>query len=70
MAHLADLAIQNHLPRGLQRCHIAVGQVDHGDEAGFFRSIGHFRGLGIGFGQRLFAKHMLARRQKLQAGGW
>ncbi|MNE51446.1 hypothetical protein D3C80_1460750 [compost metagenome] len=65
MAHLADLARQHHFACRLQGGDIAIGEVDHGDEARLFGGIGHFGGLGVVFRQRLFAEDVLAGRQQL-----
>ena len=55
MAHLPDLTRQNHCARLLQRRDIAIGQVNHIDEAGLFSDFSHVHGFFIISGQRLFA---------------
>ena len=54
------------LPRLLQRRRIAVGQVDHVDEAGRFGGLGHRQRVGMVRRQRLFAEHVLAGGQQRQ----
>ncbi|MDT4865037.1 hypothetical protein FQZ97_998190 [compost metagenome] len=66
MPQLANLTGQHHRPRLLQRCDIAIGQVDHGDEPGALRGVGHFRGLGVVFRKRFFAQHVFAGGQQGQ----
>ena len=65
MPHLADLARRNQLPRLLQRRNIAVTQVHHIDERGLLGGGCHFIGQREILGQRLFAQHMLLRRDDL-----
>ncbi len=69
MADVADRAGLNELTRLLQLRHIAVGQVDHVDEAGGFRRIGHLFCLWVVLGQRLFAEDVLLRGDQLHCGG-
>jgi hypothetical protein len=61
-----DLAGQHHFAGLLQGRDIAIGEVDHRDEAGGLRGAGHLVRFGIAFRQRLLAHHMLARRQQRQ----
>ncbi len=55
--------------RGLDRCDIAIGEIDHADEAGLLGRLGHGEGfLGV-CRQRLFAEHVLAGGERLHRRG-
>ncbi len=68
MAHLTDFSGQNHFARLLQGCDIAIGQVDHIDDARLLGGVRHFGGFLVAFRQRLLAEDMLARTDQRQRG--
>lgn len=64
MLDCADLAGDHHLAGPLQRRDVAIGQVDHVDDAGPFSRLRHLERLFVVLGERLFTKHMLSGRQQ------
>ena len=64
MADLADGASGDQTGGFHQGGPIAVGQVDHVDDASLGRCFGHFCGMGVIRGQRLFTQHMFASGQQ------
>ncbi len=68
MAHLADLSRHHHFTRLLQRCDIAIGQVDHVDDVGLLGRIRHFSGFFIAFCKWFLAEDMLARADQRKSG--
>ena len=55
------------LARLVQRGDVAVGEVDHVDEARRLGGLGHLEGLGVVGGQRLFAEDVLAGGEQPRA---
>ncbi len=68
MLDLADGTLIDQLPEFLQFGDIAVSEVDHIDQSGRLGSVGHALGMPVMGSQRLFAKHMLALRDRLHRG--
>ena len=69
MAHFTNFAITHQFMRKLNASRISVGQIDHANQILGLNAISHFLGQWIGFGQRLFAKHMFARSNQRHGGG-
>ncbi len=63
MAHGADLAGEHHLPPLLQRRRVAVGEVDHADQAGLLDRLGHLHGLGRRRSPAAFRRRRACRRR-------
>ena len=64
-ADRADLPVEHHLPALLQRRRVAIGEVDHADQAGLLDRLGHLHRLGRVSGERLLAEDMLAGGDRL-----
>ena len=68
VANRADLAGIDHLARPLDRVGVAIGEVDHIDDAGGLRRLHHRHGVLVVHRQGLFAEDMFACRDELQRG--
>ncbi len=61
MSDRAELAGEHHLAGALQRRDVAIGEIDHVDDAGPFGRLRHLQRRRIVLRQRLFAEDMFAR---------